>query len=502
MKAGEIITAMQDLRVTQGSRLGELFEVLPWEQRFIRGAFQDGVEVSGLSVARGNGKTTLIAALCTAYLLDGRRYNADIIVCASSFNQAKICQEQVLRFLRGTYKPEAIKRTFRIQDSQNNALIENRFTGLRLRCVGSDSKRLHGLQFTLAILDEGAQWVLGGQTVYNAIITSLGKLPNARVLAIGTKPVDNQHWFSKLLADSTTGYSQVHEVPAESDTIFQARTWKLANPSMDHLPDLRKSIKRESLVAKKDFNALLAFRAYRLNQGTDEENADNHLIAAESWREVEVDGIADRGDGLIWGLDLSGGASLSALSAYWMDSLYLESIALVGDIPTLRERGLADGVGTLYLEFADEGSLITSRGKSACIITLLKEGLKRFGMPKTIVCDRWRANELEDALRELNIRAKLSYRGMGFQDGSEDVERFRKALLTGFVKPKKQLLARHCFGGCRTVQDAAGNQKITKTGIGRRIMHRDDVAVSSVLAVAAGSRIRERLKKSTGLRFW
>lgn len=484
---------MSDLRVTQGSRLGEPFTVLPWEQRFIRGAFKSDVEVAGLSVARGNGKTTLIAAICTAYLLDGRRYNSDVIVVASSFSQAKICFEQVLRFLRGTYKAEAIKKTFRIQDSANNAVIENRFTGLRLRCLGSDSKRLHGLQFQLAICDEGAQWVLGGQKVYNAILTSLGKLEKARVLAIGTRPVDSEHWFSKLLADKTTGYSQVHAVPDECQTIYQKRTWYKANPSMKHLPDLAKSIKRESLIARRDFTTLQAFRAYRLNQGTTEESL-NYLISPDTWRAFEIDGDIERKGYQIWGLDLSGGAALSALSAYWSESGYLESMALVGDEPNLAKRGEIDGVGNMYQRFADEGSLITSTGQAADIDTLLQAALQRYGKPAVIVADRYKQREMIDAMNRVGINAELNIRGMGFKDGSADVEEFRKAILTGKVKAKKQLIARHCFGGARVVSDPAGNEKISKnTQGGRRLRHRDDCAVSTILAVACGSRIQSRL---------
>ena len=491
MKSNEIITSMSGLRVTQGSRLGENFKVLHWQRKFINRVFNSDVEVAGLSVARGNGKTTLIAAICTAYLIDNRRYNADIIVVASSFNQAKICFEQVIRFLRTTFKPEAIKKTFRIQDSQNNAMIENRFTGLRLRCLGSDSKRLHGLQFQLAILDEGAQWILGGQKIYNAIETSLGKLPNAKVLAIGTKPIEEDHWFSKLLNDK---YSLIYDVPKDCDTIFRATTWKRANPSLDHLTDLKRSIKRESLLAKKDFNALLPFRAYRLNQGTDEDAQDNYLISPETWKNCEVNGaLIERAGYQIWGIDLSGGSALSALSAYWTDSFYLESIALVGDEPSLKKRGEIDGVGNLYKRFSDEGSLITSRGRAADIDTLLQAALQRFGKPDLIVCDRYKQNEFLDALRRCDLYCEVSFRGMGYRDGSEDVERFRKMALNGNIKAKTQLIARHCFGGCRVISDPAGNEKISKnTQGGRRLRHRDDVAVSSVLAVAAGNRIKER----------
>ncbi|MDE0554565.1 MAG: hypothetical protein OXI24_10145 [Candidatus Poribacteria bacterium] len=44
----DLITALGELTVTQGSQAGKPFEVLPWQKRFLRGAFAPGTE-SGLT---------------------------------------------------------------------------------------------------------------------------------------------------------------------------------------------------------------------------------------------------------------------------------------------------------------------------------------------------------------------------------------------------------------------------------------------------------------------
>ena len=60
-----ILKYLESLTVTQGPKRGEPFEVLPWERRFVRGAF--GVEDDvALSMGRGGGKTTFVAALACA----------------------------------------------------------------------------------------------------------------------------------------------------------------------------------------------------------------------------------------------------------------------------------------------------------------------------------------------------------------------------------------------------------------------------------------------------
>ena len=81
------------LVVPQGRFAGEPFPVLPWQSRFVAGAFRDGVLDAALSLGRGNGKTTLCAGLLTATVdLDGplNSTNAESLLVASSFGQATI----------------------------------------------------------------------------------------------------------------------------------------------------------------------------------------------------------------------------------------------------------------------------------------------------------------------------------------------------------------------------------------------------------------------------
>ena len=47
---------------------------------------------------------------------------------------------------------------WRVQDSAKSATIEHRKSGARIRCIGSDPRRAHGLHPALALLDESPQW--------------------------------------------------------------------------------------------------------------------------------------------------------------------------------------------------------------------------------------------------------------------------------------------------------------------------------------------------------
>ena len=100
---------LRTLTVTEGRRAGELFTVLPWQARFLRGAFAPGVQWAGLSVARGNGKTALLSGVAAA-ALDGPLAvpRAETIIVAASFSQARIAFDHVREFLADRLaRPEA-----------------------------------------------------------------------------------------------------------------------------------------------------------------------------------------------------------------------------------------------------------------------------------------------------------------------------------------------------------------------------------------------------------
>ena len=74
--------------------------MLPWQARFVRGAFRPGIQSAALSVARGNGKTALLSGIACA-TLDGPLMvpRGETVIVASSFEQARIAFEHVLSFV-------------------------------------------------------------------------------------------------------------------------------------------------------------------------------------------------------------------------------------------------------------------------------------------------------------------------------------------------------------------------------------------------------------------
>ena len=483
MRIRDLIRYLEDLTVTQGECAGEPLRLFPWERRFIRNAFPRTGDTA-LSIARGNGKSTLLAGVATAFV-DGplRQPRAEVVVVASSFAQGKICFDHAKAFLGDKLDR---KDEWRVMDSDQAATIEHRPTGAKMRTLGCDPRRAHGLAPSLVLCDEPAQWEhTKSERMLAALATALGKIPGSRMIALGTRPEDSEHWFQKMLSGGCE-YAQSHHADPD-DPPFQRRTWRKANPSLAYMPSLLARIECEAREARTDPLKLAAFKALRLNLGV-ADVAQSYLIEPGEWQRIEQMN-QDRFGPCVWGVDLGTSAAMSAVACYWPEGGALDALACFPKIPDLKERGLRDGVGRAYQLMQDRCELMVSGNRISDVRALLREARERFGKPALVVADRWREAELVDALEAEKFACELETRGMGFLDGAADVRSFRAACLTDKVHPVKSLLLTAAVSEARTVSDPAGNEKLSK-GVqgGRRMRAKDDAAAAAILAVAAGHR--------------
>ena len=415
-----------------------------------------------------------------------------MIICAQKFSQARIIYEDVVEFMRGKGYDLDDRKVWRKMDSSNAAWLEHRESGARVRCIGSDSKNAHGLRPYLCLIDEpSAHEPSSRDALISALRTGLGKQPNSRLFALGTRPVGD-HWFARLLADpGPSGYSQVHAAAA-GDPVDDIATWRKANPSIDHLPSLRKQIATEAVEAMRDSSALASFQSSRLNMGTSDVDRQV-LLDAATWTRCEVDDadLPPREGTLIFGIDAGTNLAMSAISAMW-SSGRLEIMAGYPHVPDLVTRAKNDQVPpSLYMDMKARGEVVQCGNRIVELDELLTVAAKRYGNPDIVVGDRHRDSELLDRLNSAKIpAAEWVPRGMGFIDGAADVREFRRMCISDRVKtPRGNLLMTAAMAECVTISDSAGNQKICKGSEGnRRSRGRDDAACSTVLAVAEMSR--------------
>ena len=496
---------LESLTITQGQGAGAPFRLLPWQRKLIRGAFRTPGDAA-FTMARAGGKTTLVAGIAAATVdVDGPLVEprAECLVIASSFDQGLIAFRHVLAFLEPSIERYGAgpRGRFRIQDSVNRATITDRKTGAMLRVLGSDPRRLHGAAPRLILADEVAQWPaerLPGMLA--ALKTSRGKVPDSKMLWLGTRPEGEDHPFARALAGTGTRF-QLTYAARKTDPPFHARTWHRANPSLRAMPDLMAIYAQEAEDARADPEALASFRALRLNLGTADVLVDE-LVTADEWERAEVPEAGDMAGRYVLGVDLGTTAAMSAAAAFWPTSGRLEAFAVFPELPSLPERGLGDGVGNAYVRMEQRGELMQAGRRVSDVGALLSEALHRWGRPAIIVADRWREGDLREKLEAVGFpSAALVTRGQGYKDGGEDVRAFRAAVKRGDVAPERSLLLRMALTEARTVSDPAGNSKLAKAAQGgRRRRARDDAAAAAILAVAEGMRRRDGWHRRRGRR--
>ena len=291
---------------------------------------------------------------------------------------------------------------YRCVRQQNAFIIENRKTKAKLKALGSNYSTTHGIRPNLVLADEPAQWGASGERLTAALATSLGKRKGAKILFFGTRPRNNLHFYARLLDDPDPSVFCISYSAKESDPWHIQKTWHKANPGMRYgLPDID-VLRAEARRAKTDPSLLASFKALRLNMGTDESDDRDLLIDPETWRELlESDAPPPEGKPA-WGIDLGGSAAMSAISACWPNGR-IECLAMFGREPSLDQRALQDGVGSLYETAKTRGELLVSSKRIPDLQELFGEALQRFGVPSVIACDTWRLSELQDDLENSDV---------------------------------------------------------------------------------------------------
>ena len=489
--AAAALRFLSGLIVPEGRKAGRRLKLASFQKDFVRGAFAKDTAVALLSIGRGNAKTALSAGLSLGHLVGeiAPQPKREIIFAARNRDQAKTAFQFLVGFIEGL--PEEDQEQFTIRRGSKLEVETDANGGGLARVIAADGKSILGGAPTLAILDERAAWEREkGDNLENAILSGLGKR-DGKALIISTSAPDDTNTFSRWLDEPPPGsYVQEHR-PEPGLPPDDLESLLIANPGA------REGIgsSPEWLVAQakraiaRGGSALSSFRNLNRNERVASDDR-SVLITIDEWLSAEVapDAMPDRDGPVILGVDLGGSRSMSAAALYWPLTGRLECVGAFPATPGLADRGAADGVSGRYTEMADRGELVTMGDTTVPVDRFLADVVAMLDgqAPAAIVGDRFRHAEFVEALRGAGLdRVPCVWRGMGWKDGSEDVERFRRALFEGKIRSVPSLLLRSAFADAITLVDPAGNHKLARG----RSTGRIDAAAATVIAVAQGVRM-------------
>lgn len=494
--AAKALKFLQKLRIPEGPLAGQPLKLAPFQTSFVRGALHPANNVAVLSVGRGNAKTILASGVALGALTGewDRQPNREILIAARTRDQGRVAWQFVAGLAQSL--PEDVQSRLIYRRAPRLEIeFDGDGGGHTVRVIAADGKNALGSAPTLVLMDERGHWERDkGDALENALLSGLGKR-GGRALIISTSAPDDSHPFSQWIDEPQEGvYVQEHR-PSPGLPADDRESLLLANPGCEHgigadLTWLEAAARR---AQKRGGSALNSFRLYNRNERVSGETRDL-LLTVDEWLACEAATMPSRAGPVAVGIDLGGSASMSAAAFYWPETGRLEALGWFPSSPSLPDRGAADAVGQRYAQMQDRGELDTLGDRTVPVAPWLAKVMQHVAGESiaAVVADRYKQAELAEAMQRAGVTAPVIWRGMGFRDGGEDVERFRRAAFDGQVQSAPSLLLRSAFADAVCLRDPANNTKLAKA----RSKGRIDAAAATVLAVAEGARIAARPKRA------
>ncbi|ALR19026.1 terminase large subunit [Sphingobium baderi] len=481
--AEKVLAFLRTLPIVSGLKAGEKMELLAFQEQFVRGIYEPCddqgkrlVRLAALSVARGNGKSGLLAGLSLAHLMGPMlEPYGECYAAALDREQAAVLYRMVCAYI---YETPWMAARVNIRDQFKE--ITDHESGSIWRALTSDARKAHGLAPSFWVADEVAQW--RSRELWDNLRTGMAKRKHALGVTISTQAADDLHFWSEMLdaEPAPSVYVQLHAAPDDC-ALDDREAWAAANPALgaflneDEFADAAAMAMRSPSFAP-------AFRLLNLNQRI---AAEGRFIEQADW---DANGdpfdVAElEGKRCYGGLDLSSTRDLTALALWFPD----EGKLLVWHwVPadTIGERVERDRVP--YDRWADEGWIERTVGRATdrtAIARQLAEIRQAYDV-QGIAFDRWRFEDLGKLLSDEGIDLPMVEFVPGFKSYAPAVDAFERALLDRRMQHNGNPLLRWQAGNVIVEPDPAGNRKPTKA----KSLDRIDGIVSAIMACGLAER--------------
>jgi phage terminase large subunit-like protein len=510
-RADKVIRFIELLRIPSGKGQGERFKLDKWQKDFIRDIYEphthDGhraVRRAILSMARKNGKSTLIAGIALAHLVGPEAIvNGEIYSAANDRDQAGI----IFKLARQIVEQEPRFKGLIDVVSSTKTMIGRR-TASVYRAISAEAGTKHGYLPSVVIYDELAQ--SKNRNLYDVLDTSFGARDEPLFIAISTQSNDPEHILSQLIDDGLSGADPsivCHLHAADEDCeLDDKEQWKKANPALGsfrNYEDLATAISKAKRMPAEEPKVRNLF----LNQRVAPVSV---LIARADWEACAGNVEFASGERLYAGLDLSSTNDLTALVlGSDKDPMQVNSI-FWKPLQSLVQHSNRDfGSGNhRYVQWKEAGFIETTPGRSIdleVIARKLAELTERYNIV-AVAYDRWRVDDLLREFDRIGLKAykdntdkKDDYRGFehgvglrlvpwgqGYVDMAPAIDALERAVMDKTIVHSNNPVLNWNISNAIAVLDPAGNRKIDK----QKVRFRVDGAVA--LAMMAGVRARDR----------
>lgn len=472
-----------EVMVTAGPKAGTWMKLRPWQREIINAMYRTDRQGKRLcrravvSIARGNGKTGLAAALALAHLVGPEAEPRGSVVCAARVrDQAALVFHEVEAALHAN--PDLLERVNIRRFNKDVEVMSGPGAGSKLTLMTGNARSAHGLNPSFIIFDELAQ--TSTTDLYDALVTAMGKRAEPLMFVISTQAHDQLHLMSQLLeygekirAGEITDPSFVsflHAAPPDCD-LLDRDAWRAANPALGDLVSLA-HIEQVALEAARSPSREQVFRQLHLNQMVERHTP---FISQRVWMACDAAPPpleALRGQRCVAGLDLSYTRDLTALVMLFDVGERVAAVPIFW-LPSdnLAERAVQDR--TPWDVWARQGHVRIIPGASIDPAVIAKDIAELTGQNgiriENLAYDRWRIHDFQRELTRIGCEVPMAPYGQGFRDMAPAVDQLNDLLLTQRLMHGGHPVLNSCVAGAVMTQDAAGNSKPDKVKSTARI---------------------------------
>ena len=428
-----------------------------------------------LQIARKSGKTLFASGLAIYEMIFGEQ-GGEVYSLATNRDQSRIAWTGAEDMIKASV--DQVKSQFKVVTNQ----ISNANTRSFYKPLSKESKSLDGLNPSMAIFDEAAQY--SDRNLVEVMESGTGARDNFLLLFITTAAFsratvyyENKQYMEDILkgiSENDRWFGMIFELD-EGDDWTDESVWIKANPNLGvsvslewlrERVELAKSIKsKKNEVLVKNFNVFT--------------NAETNWIDLSEWQKNQGEVLKD-GD-LFIGMDLSSTRDLTALTFVWHNGDKY-SVDFKTFLPKASMSDVAVNVRPLYDQAREDGELILTSGKSVDyqeVLDYIVDASHNYNL-KMVGYDNHNANWLVNQMEDKGIPCVSVGQGM--------------LALTAAAKATEILIAEEKFAHngskfidwqlecCTLYTDKNQNIKITKDDTNKS--HKIDSIIAMIMAMS------------------